>query len=372
MDCPRCGSDNVTLSHRRGMEKILRYVYPRVPYRCKECWSRFWKLENPMKSPVWKVAICLIILIIAAIVTVAVMKDRSKPKPARRITVDRTDEKQLPIRNDGVKTKEKSLSASVNKKGSTERIKVPERPVKSKQLPVVASDTKPGKTENEESSQLDDAKKKENLAMVGKSQKPLAPKQEVEKKSSTVDKTPEAHSVSEKKPIAVPQKSTSQPEKKITTVETKAGLPKKPAVSAEIPEQNEIPVEKNTLTASTKPLEIEKQKTSVENFRILRGLQPVASPGEFKLTVTADGTIDEQKVFFLLNDSPDKLVLDFPGKWKNPKRFRKIQADSDIVKQIRIGEHPDKIRLVLDLKVKGSLYQDVKETLNGCILTLKK
>ncbi len=50
MKCPKCGSDNVTPSHKRGMERALQYIYPKAPYRCKECWSRFWKFQSPFAN----------------------------------------------------------------------------------------------------------------------------------------------------------------------------------------------------------------------------------------------------------------------------------------------------------------------------------
>ena len=65
MECPKCGSDEVTGSHRRGGEKILRYFYPRAPYRCKECWNRFWVFKNPFDTTVSKLIVLAIILIIA-------------------------------------------------------------------------------------------------------------------------------------------------------------------------------------------------------------------------------------------------------------------------------------------------------------------
>lgn len=69
MICRICGSDKITRSHRRGMEKIFKYVYPRTPYRCKECWSRFWIFENPFKTTLSKAtagfAACILILLIS-------------------------------------------------------------------------------------------------------------------------------------------------------------------------------------------------------------------------------------------------------------------------------------------------------------------
>ena len=66
MKCPKCGSTNVTPSHKRGLERVLQYVYPKVPYRCKECWSRYWKLQSPFanrKSLIGTIAIMVLVVL---------------------------------------------------------------------------------------------------------------------------------------------------------------------------------------------------------------------------------------------------------------------------------------------------------------------
>lgn len=82
MECPRCGSENVTHSHRRGTEKLLRYFVPRVPYRCKECWSRFWKFHNPFQTLSSKIAACIALLCVVGIVIFLVLpKEEAPPEP---------------------------------------------------------------------------------------------------------------------------------------------------------------------------------------------------------------------------------------------------------------------------------------------------
>jgi len=82
MDCPRCGSSDVTPSHRRGGEKITQYIIPRNPYRCKECWSRFWKFENPLKSLKAKVAAVMILVGLAIIfLLIPVLNQAPEPVP---------------------------------------------------------------------------------------------------------------------------------------------------------------------------------------------------------------------------------------------------------------------------------------------------
>lgn len=76
---------------------------------------------------------------------------------------------------------------------------------------------------------------------------------------------------------------------------------------------------------------------SVKNIRFDRkdGLQ---------LVLTADGQLAPQ-VFYL---DKNRLVIDFPNV-KTTMKAKSIPAKDRAVKQVRIGQHPDKLRLVVDL-----------------------
>lgn len=64
--CPKCGSDNVNRSHRRGIEKYTRYLSMRKPYRCKECLARFFYAPGIFGSPFAVFSGALLILILFA------------------------------------------------------------------------------------------------------------------------------------------------------------------------------------------------------------------------------------------------------------------------------------------------------------------
>jgi len=85
MKCPRCKSDNITYSHRRGVEKILRYIWPwYVPYRCKECWTRFWVHE---RKPAFMIILGLVVLLLIALITGLIILT----KPSDRKSASKTD-----------------------------------------------------------------------------------------------------------------------------------------------------------------------------------------------------------------------------------------------------------------------------------------
>lgn len=67
MKCSVCGSNRIVPSHRRGLERLVRYVLPLAPYRCTECWSRLWRFERPIRIALSKTAALLAMLSLIAL-----------------------------------------------------------------------------------------------------------------------------------------------------------------------------------------------------------------------------------------------------------------------------------------------------------------
>ena len=62
--CSECGSKNIYLSRKRGLENILSYVSPLALYRCRDCWLRFWAFTNPLQSLASKIIAGSIVLLV--------------------------------------------------------------------------------------------------------------------------------------------------------------------------------------------------------------------------------------------------------------------------------------------------------------------
>ncbi len=92
------------------------------------------------------------------------------------------------------------------------------------------------------------------------------------------------------------------------------------------------------------PVEIKKIK-STSPAKLITGLRFVEGKS-LQLVVSSDGRLSPD-IFFVGKDK-NRLVIDFPGVKTNIKRD-KITGDTFYVKQVRIGKHPNKLRLVLDL-----------------------
>lgn len=90
---------------------------------------------------------------------------------------------------------------------------------------------------------------------------------------------------------------------------------------------------------------------------------------EFRMILSTDGPIRKYSRFAL--NPPPKLVLDIPGKWKYPGDTV-LPVESDTVSSIRVGEHPDMLRVVIDLKGKKTMVPEIEETQDGLVLIIKK
>lgn len=105
-----------------------------------------------------------------------------------------------------------------------------------------------------------------------------------------------------------------------------------------------------------------------KGYRTLIGLESQASEGEFRVVILADRPVKKYESFFLA--SPPRLVIDLAGKWKNTG-YSGLTLNGDKVKGIRVGEHFDRLRVVMDLKNRGTVYPNIKQSSRGLELTIR-
>ena len=120
-------------------------------------------------------------------------------------------------------------------------------------------------------------------------------------------------------------------------------------------------------------LEIEKNhaQPSVserKEYKTIKILISQASEGRFSSVFLADSPILKYKSFFI--GEPPRFVIDIIGKWKN-QGYSDLKVEHDKVKGIRVGEHPDKLRVVIDLKGQQLISPTIKESSKRLILTLE-
>ena len=62
--CPKCGSDRVWRSRRKGIEKLFLNTMIGLPYRCRSCRHRFYVFSNPLQSFTAKLTASAVVLVI--------------------------------------------------------------------------------------------------------------------------------------------------------------------------------------------------------------------------------------------------------------------------------------------------------------------
>jgi len=177
-----------------------------------------------------------------------------------------------------------------------------------------------------------------------------------------------------KKPINRMEKEATlknEPDQKLITF-VKKGIPSpQTALKAKKSERelSEIitKVESPTMGSEERPagnVSLAKEK----DYRALLGLESQTSEGEFRAVFLAEQPIKRYESFFI--DSPPRLVIDLPGKWKNIG-YSELKLKGDVVKSIRVGEHTDKLRLVMNLRDQGKMAPVIKESSRGLELVIR-
>ena len=107
-----------------------------------------------------------------------------------------------------------------------------------------------------------------------------------------------------------------------------------------------------------------------EPARPIEDVKAVEAPEGLRVEVVSDGPVKRHRMFYM--DHPPRLVIDLPGRWKRP-RFHARRINGPQVERIRIGHHPGKLRLVLDLREGGTATSAIiRETPQGLCVDLKR
>ncbi len=328
MECPRCGSKNVTYSHRRGIEKVLRFFYPSEPFRCKECWTRFWKAKNNIRTVLGAVA--GLIIAGAAIYYFAfpgAKKDEPQPLPRSEPPAVT---KSIPQKQD---TAAKEPGIKEEDMGAGDKMPVtPEKQEKTKPVP----------------------------------EKPSVPRDQISKSPEKQEKTPKVADSGGtiRKSVAPPPPVLPDTAKPLSEepLPVKRGS-KTPAAEISQPSSDAVPKPDDAAGSEQTPLKVKLV------YRAVKKVLSRDNDEEFKMILSTDGPIRKYSRFAL--NPPPKLVLDIPGKWRYPGDTV-LPVESDIVESIRVGEHSDMLRVVIDLKGRKTMIPAIEETEDGLVLIIKK
>ncbi len=134
--------------------------------------------------------------------------------------------------------------------------------------------------------------------------------------------------------------------------------------------------EKNS-GASRRPDDAKDDAENAENNdndadkRILKDILSESSEAEFRAVILSDRPILEYSSFFLTDEHPPKLVVDLAGKWRKPGKLF-FNVANPMVENIRVGIHPAYLRIVMDLKEKGTPVSIIEESPEGLSIRVKK
>jgi len=138
----------------------------------------------------------------------------------------------------------------------------------------------------------------------------------------------------------------------------------------------DLPVQKPGLAAKKpvkdKPVATGKPAASPSRGAVV-AVSAADKPGEYVLTVTTTSPVGE--VTRLYMDGPPRLVIDLDGRWTYTGPLS-LPGKSPLIRMVRVGKHPDRLRLVLDLAPEATTRLReapvLDRTPNGVVIRLPK
>ncbi len=351
MECPRCGSENVTYSHRRGPEKVLRYVYPWMPYRCKECWSRFWRFNTPFRTRSARIAagVIIVLLLVLLFLPLGLLPDRDQgppagdepdtPRPVASPVAEIEDE--VPDPEVTFTPPPVTTAADIQE----EDIPSPSGGTGGTQIAGAAGTAEPEPEPSSARPSGGGTRPAEEVPPAPEptpvsepsGETPAAP-------ADTAAAEPPPEPGASPEPDVSPEPAPEVPVDIVATAEKVSGPGIRPEARRPSPPRPERPV--------SRMVEISQQ----------------AAVGAFKMSFVADSPVAEYEAFQM--SDPPRFVINLKGDWENAGRSR-FNMDSELVERVRVGEHPDHLSVVLDLKQKVDRTPVIAKTDKGFTLTLE-
>ena len=103
------------------------------------------------------------------------------------------------------------------------------------------------------------------------------------------------------------------------------------------------------------------------NAQVLHDITAQRRDSETRIMIQAGSPIKAYKYFSL--NAPKRLVVDLIGKWKVPEKQR-FEVKNDMVKGIRLGHYPDRLRIVVDLPENATNRPVINKISGGLVLTI--
>lgn len=141
----------------------------------------------------------------------------------------------------------------------------------------------------------------------------------------------------------------------------------KPALSAEA--EAEPVSEAEAVAYQTEAQPQEEAAVTQPPATKITAIQPITSDDELKVYIIGDGSLKNYNVFTLTG--PARVVLDLMGVESVAGKGKVPSAADRLVKDIRVGTHPDKVRVVFDLVPPAGLPYQVTSVGDRVVVSFK-
>ncbi|MFC1822705.1 AMIN domain-containing protein [Thermodesulfobacteriota bacterium] len=132
----------------------------------------------------------------------------------------------------------------------------------------------------------------------------------------------------------------------------------------------------NTLHVAKKAVPVKRERKKKihpamkKSYRVLEGVEHETDKDGLRVKILADGPVHNYHYFFM--DAPPRIVIDLKGMWRT-REHPVMTLGNEMVRRIRIGNHRDKLRVVVDLGDKGSQAPaKIQESPKGLVITIGK
>lgn len=138
------------------------------------------------------------------------------------------------------------------------------------------------------------------------------------------------------------------PGKLPTAQASKPAQSDQPATKTPQPLAGVSPAASSGATMPSEKAAVDEKPAAARGTRILE-IKTQDKPGEFVLTIITDGPVEKVTSFHA--KGPARLAVDFQGSWQSALGAS-IPVEGELFERVRLGAHPDKLRLVIDYRDK--------------------
>ncbi len=402
MKCPNCGSEQITRSHRRGTEKITKYFNPWTPYRCKDCWSRFRKAENPFKTAGAKIGagVAALILLILLLFSFGLFEREIKPPTVpppgpETASVELSEPVERPTQTDvpapvaeGEGGQNRRVLARVDTDEPSSDGRASTGPDGE---PLSSAAPKPETARRALTEALNEGAEPETGGPSG-TEMPLPSDAGEESEAITevilaeIDESGPARrgreteaegdgrtavgpdSETEARRQAILSRQVEPQEQPVSGLDEKsAGKPDEKSPRMKRPADNMS--KKGDPVPRVKPGEIARATPTRSPKATMTRIEQVPIQSGFGMRVHANGSFAGHNAFTMEN--PPRLVINLQGEWQNRGK-NTYPVSGDLVRRVRVGEHPGYLTVVLDLQRKIRADVLVEKSPEGYTIILKE